>query len=443
MRKLSSAILIVLAMTGCNHSPKKITILAEIATSIKALMALQQDYEKQHPDVQLNFKPNSFDDAFNKANQDFANGTGLYDIVMQYNFSLASFVSNNYVYPIDSLTKSFPDSDKSFEKDLFQNSWKEVGFYKNLKNPGKPIVKVGYPFTSNTMLLCYNKSLFDDKQQQAAYQAKYHEPLHVPTTWEEYKHVAAFFTQSDKGIYGVCLQGAVGSWLYYEWMNFLFSMGGKVMDKQYGWEGDANTKVLLNTPEALHAAQFYLSLKSYNAGNSYNVDAYEQIKILKSQQVAMGIIWSDLTYSLSAKGDGTFDPKFGFAPIPGSKSLLAGGSFFINRKSKNPEVAAHYIMDMLQPGVQKMLYKKGLCSPLKTIYSDPEIRKIPYSDALGQSLDRGVYMLEAGIDATMISDKVTNGLQKMWGGQFTPEQALNYMQTEINRGRKAMYVIHK
>lgn len=71
--------------------------MAESATSIQSMMALEKDYETKHPDVDLDFKPNSFDDAFNKANQDFANGTGLYDIVMQYNFSLASFVSNKYI----------------------------------------------------------------------------------------------------------------------------------------------------------------------------------------------------------------------------------------------------------------------------------------------------------------------------------------------------------
>ncbi|QKJ28349.1 extracellular solute-binding protein [Mucilaginibacter mali] len=402
-------------------------------------MSFQKDYEAKHPDVKLDFKPNSFDDAFNKANQDFANGTGLYDIVMQYNFSLASFVTNDYVYPIDELIKNVPDSLKSFEKDMFPRAWHEVGFYKNLKDPQGPIVKVGYPFTSNTMFLCYNKAMFDDKAAQTAYEAKYKEKLQVPATWEQYQHVAAFFTRPDKHTYGVCLQGAVGSWLYYEWVNFLFGMGGKVMDKEYGWQGDQNTKVLLNTPEALNATKFYYGLKPYNAGNFTNVDAYEQIKLVKQGNIAMALIWSDLAYSLTAKPDGSFDTRFGFAPIPGNKSLLAGGSFFINRKSKNPEVAARYIIDQMQPKVQVALFKKGLCSPLKTVYDDPEVKKIPYAEALRSSLDRGVYMLEAGIDATMISDKITAALQKMWNNELTPEQAVKIMQTDIDKERKVIY----
>ncbi len=439
MKKGYVLMAVVLLLFSCNHPKTKVTVLAESATSIQSMMALEKDYEAKNPEIDLDFKPNSFDDAFNKANQDFANGTGLYDIVMQYNFSLASFVTNKYVYPIDELIKNIPDSMKTFEQDLFPNAWKEVGFYKNLDNPNGEMVKVGYPFASNTMFVCYNKELFEDEKQKADYKKKYNEDLQVPTTWQQFYQIAEFFTQPQNNTHGVCLQGAVGGWLYYEWVNFLFGMDGKVMDKKYGWEGDGNTKVLLNTPEALKAAKYYYSLKPFNGGNFTNVDAYEQVKIMKEGKVAMSIIWSDLAYSLVTKPDKTFDNRFGFAPIPGDKSLLAGGSYFINKKSKNPEIAAKYIVDLMQPKTQIELTKTGLCSALKTVYDDKEIQKIPYSNALKNSLARGVYMLEAGIDATMISEKITANLQKMWNNELTPEQAIANMQKGIDAERASMY----
>lgn len=86
-----------------------------------------------------------------------------------------------------------------------------------------------------------------------------------------------------------------------------------------------------------------------------------------------------------------------------------------------------------------MHLQKGLCSALKTVYDDPEIQKIPYSNALKTSLERGVYMLEAGIDATMISDKITANLQKMWNNELTPNQAVANMQKEIDAERKTIY----
>lgn len=432
----------ILAFTACSSDKKsdaktKVTVLGESATNIQSMMAFEQAYEAQNPLVDLDFKPNSFDDAFNKANQDFANGTGLYDIVMQYNFSLSSFVRNEYVYNIDELLAKIPAENKAFEDDLFPNAWKEVGFYQNKR--GEEPKKVGYPFASNTMFIAYNKTLFDDPAQKAAYKNKYKEELVVPTTWEQFANVAAFFNQPQKQISGICLQGASGGWLYYEWMNFLFAMGGKVMDKQYGWQGDENTKVLLNTPEALGALKYYLSLKPYNAGNFTNVDAYEQVKMVKENKIALAIIWSDLAYTMIANADNTFDTRFGFAPIPGDKSLLAGGSYFINKKSKNPEVALKYIVDLMQPKMQVELTKKGLCSASRAAYEDPEVQKIPYCAAMKSSLERGVYMLEAGIDATMISEKITTYLQKAWSGELSPENALAKLQAEIEAERTKIF----
>jgi ABC-type glycerol-3-phosphate transport system substrate-binding protein len=444
MKKIIFLFSAILMLFGCNNATKttsqrsNITILAESATSIQSMMAFEQDYESKHPKINLEFKPNSFDDAFNKANQDFANKTGLYDIVMQYNFSLSSFVRNNYVYPLDELLVKIPDSLRHFEKDLFQNAWKEIGFYANSTKTTEPI-KVGYPFAANTMFLTYNKTLFEDPKHIAAYQQKYHEVLTIPTSWEQFYKVAAFFTQPENQLHGVCLQGATGGWLYYEWMNFLFSMGGKVMDKQYGWQGDQNTKVLLNTPEALKALNFYKSFKPFNKGNFTNVDAYEQIKIFKEGKTAMAIIWSDLAYNMVNMPNDAIDNRFGFVTIPGNKSLLAGGSYFINRQSKNPDLALQYIIDLMQPQSQVALTKKGLCSALKTVYTHPDVQKLPYCNAMKNSLDRGVYMLEAGIDATMISEKITTYLQKAWNDELTSEKALEKMQSEIESERNKIF----
>lgn len=74
----------------------------------------------------------------------------------------------------------------------------------------------------------------------------------------------------------------------------------------------------------------------------------------------MSIIWSDLAFRIVVKPDNTFDSRFGFAPTPGNKSMLAGGSYFINKKSKNPEVAAKYILDLMQPNNQIALTKRAL-----------------------------------------------------------------------------------
>jgi multiple sugar transport system substrate-binding protein len=447
MKKISALWLLCVGLTlaACSqkntttentaNNPTTITVIGENSSTIQALQSLEKDYESKNPTINLDFKPSSFDDAFNKSNQDFANGTGLYDIVMQYNFSLSSFVRNDYVYKIDDLLKDVPDSLKAFEQDLFPNAWKEVGYYQDDKTG---LTKVGYPFAANSMLLMYNKTLFENPKQREAYKAKYKEDLQVPTTWEQFYRVAEFFTQPQNKTYGVCLQGAGGGWLYYEFCNFLYGMGGKTTEKENGWQGDANTKVLLNTPEALAALKFYKKLKPFNAGNWSNVEQVEQMKIMKEGKTALAIVWSDMLFPMLATND-VIDNRFGFAPVAANKSVLAGGAFFINKRTKNARETAQYILDVMQPATQIALAKKGLCSANRKVYENEEVRKLSYSDALYKSLERGGVVLEAGPDATMIAEKMTTYIQKCWNDELTPEKALEQMQKEIEAERKKIF----
>jgi len=410
---LSACIIASLIFISCQKQVK-LTVLGEDSSNLQAMETLKSEYEQEN-NVKMAFRPNTFDDAFNKANQDFIHNTGLYDIVLQYNFSLSSYVRNKYVYNIDALLEKMEQEvDTSFEKDLFQKAWTEVGwYYKNPSNPQKgERQKIGYPFATNTMLLVYNKKMFENPDNKKSYKAKYGEDLTVPTTWEQFKNVAEFFTTSNT--YGVCMQGATDGWLYYEYCVFLFGMDGSVFDKQekeYGWEGSQHTTITITSPEAVAATKLYKNLKPFNKGNYTTVDATEQMKLLKEGNVAMGIVWSDYLYNFDKTGQ-----NFDFAPIPGEKSPIAGGCFYVNKDTKKPQEAIKYIMHLMQPEVQIELAKKGLCSPLKTTYDDPEVQKIAYSKALKTSLsdNRAVYMFEAGVESEIVSQVITNHIQRLW-----------------------------
>ena len=199
MKRMFLFVIFVSLLTSCNNNREvKLTVLGENSSNLQAMEELKSTYEKK-ADIIIDFKPNTFEDAFNKANQDFSNKTGLYDIVLQYNFSLSSFVRNKYVYNLDELTQDILVDAFSFEADLFSNAWKEVGFY--YKNPAKPndgIVKVGYPFASNTMLLVYNKKMFDDSNNQSSFYLKYNEKLMVPQNWDQFYKVSEFFTYTNE-----------------------------------------------------------------------------------------------------------------------------------------------------------------------------------------------------------------------------------------------------
>ena len=383
-----------------------IRVIGEDSSNLSAIATLAKEY-KENTGVNIEIIARSFEEAFTKSNQDFVNHSGLYSIVLQYNFALNPFVSNDYVYKLNELKQLLPKSDYAFESKIFEKAWKEVGYYQ-VNDKIKPIA---YPFATNTMLLVYNKKFFNDERYTAAYEEQSGVPLKVPTTWDEYKKVAEFFSRMDSNLSGVALQGAAGGWAYYEWATILQGFGQTVMTKPFGWESDFDTPLNLTSQLAIKATEYYLSLKETDKSTYINIDQNEQIKILKQDKAVMGLIWSDYIYGFFSDGNGNFDPRFAFVPVPGEHSPLAGGSFYINKDTKYAKEAHQFINYLMQEENQILLAQKGLISPMRTAYHNSAVKKLPYSEAVERSLERGSYAFEAGPDSDLISNVITDMLQ--------------------------------
>lgn len=424
--------------------PIVIRVLGEDSSNLRAMQKLAPVFEKELAgrgvSVEIKFEAVSFEDAGDLAFQDFKNRAGKYDIVLQYNFSLADYASNNYVFRTKELAPLVPQGEpEEVEKSLFPKVWREVGwYYAHGSHADQAIEAVGYPFAANTMLLVYNRRFFDDPKIQARYQNAFHKKLEPPATWNDFKQQAAFFTTASDAHCGVALEGKTDGWLYYEWMNFLYSMGGTVMQKQYGWQGGPEENLQLNTPVAIQAADFYKSLKPYACGDFFNIDAPAQRELLWRGDVPMALMWSDYLFELVQKST-SYKQSFGFAPVPGGRSLIGGGSYYISRQSHHPDIAAQFVFFLLRPKNQVELAKIGLCSPVETIYQDRQVLSaVPYMKALGESLKRASYMLEAGPDSKLISSKIEEALQKLWKGAPTGA-TLNELQQTLTEERVDLF----
>ena len=293
-RKAVAAVFgIVIFLSGCNKAPRDVVILGEDSANINAMEQMRAKFESTGS-TKLKFEKVSFADAETKATQDFFNQTGHYDVVLQYNFLLSTFVRNGYVSTLTELTKGVSKVELAFKAELFPAGWKEVGYYYQPPyTPQANAEPIGYPFALNTMLLVYNKDLFENPDRIRAYAVRSGgKALAPPKTWEEFRGIAEFFTDttnvdSKKHTHGVVMQGASDGWLYYEWMNFLFGQGGRTMDKATGWMGGRDTPILLDSPEAIAAAKYYVALKPYNAGDFFATQPEQQLARLRTGNVAM------------------------------------------------------------------------------------------------------------------------------------------------------------
>lgn len=112
-----------------------------------------------------------------------------------------------------------------------------------------------YPTEGDADGWAYRKDLFDDPAHQAAFKAQYGYDLAVPKSQKELMDIAKYFTQKDKGLYGV----AIYTQKDYDAItmgveNAMFAYGGS-------WQ-DANNNVMgiVNSPQNIEAVQFYKDL---------------------------------------------------------------------------------------------------------------------------------------------------------------------------------------
>lgn len=428
---------------ACSHDKIVIRVLGEDSSNLQAMKALAPKFEgemrERGRNISVVFDSASFEDAREKADQDFERGSGKYDIVLQYNFSLADYASKRRVLTVKELTHLVPEgAPRTLESALFNNVWHEVGwYYVDDKDHSKGIMPVGYPFAANTMLLVYNQRFFDDPKIQKRYQAQFHSELRPPQSWTAFKNVAQALTDQSKSECGLALQGKDQGWLYYEWMNVLNGFGGSVMKKDYGWEGGPDTRLELDTPVAADAATYYASLKPYTCGDFFSVDAPMQRELILSDKVGMALMWSDYLFELAtrARAKGI---RLGFSPVPGSKSLIGGGAYYVNRAGSHPDIAAQFVMFLLREDNQVELTRKGLASPVRAVYQNPLVDSVPYIDALGTSLERASYMLEAGPDADLISSRITEAMQRIWKGE-QPTLVLSETQERLRKERAQLF----
>ena len=109
---------------------------------------------------------------------------------------------------------------------------------------------LGLPYHDGPECLIYRKDLFEDPQEQRAYQQRFGSPLRVPQTWTEFRQVAAFFQRPQENLFGTAFAAFPdGHNSVYDFLLQLWTRGGELVD--------ASGEFHLDTPESVEALEFY------------------------------------------------------------------------------------------------------------------------------------------------------------------------------------------
>jgi multiple sugar transport system substrate-binding protein len=282
--------------------------------------------------------------------------TGSYDFMPVDFYWVGEFDKAGWMMPLDDFIK----------KDEFDTSV----YFDSLMDLTGRIGDTTYmlPFYNYAMGLTVRKDLLDDSSNQAKFEDKYGMELKLPTEWDEYLNQVEFFTDKDKGFYGVVNQGGKADPIAMEWSNYLFARGGDFHDDN--WNG------LLTSNNALEALKDYVSMV-----NNYGPLGAESFGFDEAFNVAaQGNAYSYLTYNffLNSYNDpeqSAVVGKMELIPVPGEGGLNGAWGWSIPKSSPNAEAAWEFLKWVESPDIAKRRAALGGAPTRKDVFNDPDLNE--------------------------------------------------------------------
>jgi multiple sugar transport system substrate-binding protein len=367
-------------------------------------------------------------------------GDPSYDVVVMRHQLMGSLIQKNQIQSIDSLMKDPDVHDLGFnpQQQLFPNWWKELSSY------GDHIY--GFPFTGLTVFTCYRKDLLEDPETRPRFKAQYHRELAPPTSWAEYLELAEFFNRPADKFYGTYISGKQGQALRYEWLNFVYSFGGNVLDTSHGSEyGD----IVVNSPQNVAATMQYKKLVAFSPPDTLNYGWNEAQSALQQGHVFIGLLWSDQAHFLEDPAVSKVAGKIGYSLIPSAStkpaSQMEGLTYLIPAESRDPKDAYRFMEWALSNQMQVQQALKGSGSLRISTYDDPAVKAIPYTPTFLASVPIAIAKPTIP-EASKIADATAQRISDILIGKDSPQAGLDKLALDIQKllGGKAKlrYPVH-
>ncbi|NRD77176.1 extracellular solute-binding protein [Bacillus sp. BRMEA1] len=359
------------------------------------------DFEKQHPNIQINEITALNDDYKQKANVLLGSSTPP-DIY----FSWAGEYGQKFIrdgVALD-LSKYF-QQDSSWSNSLIAS---QVNFFK------KDDKFYGVPLFTDSKLFFYNKDIFD----------KLH--LTEPKTWDEF--ISDLKAIKKSGTTPLIL-GNKASWAAAHYVTALNQrlVPKDVLDKDLSYQGAKFTD-----PGYVEALKKLNELKTYMNDNPNAIAHDEARNLFLGGKAAVTFLE---TMEITYMKDATF--KWGTFKVPtiegakGDQDGLIGApeGFMIHSKTKHPKEAMEFLEFLTsKANGEKLIKDTGLAS---TVDGAVNTNTATDHEVDAMNLIKGAKNMEIWTDSALdsrIFKPYGDGVQAMLGGSMTPEQVMKSVQ---------------
>lgn len=267
-----------------------------------------------------------YDSLYDRLSSDLSAGSASFDVAALDAIWLSAFAGG--LEPLDDIVTD------DVQADLFESLVEEA------QQDG---AFIGMPAWTNVQILLYRTDLFEDPDQQAAFEEEYGYPLAPPETWDQYEEVARFFTQDTDGdgsvdLYGTDVKGAVET----EWLGLVLQAGAEAMVL------DEDGTVVIDDGAHLAALEAYTSLvegESVVPAGANQIDWVDAQNLFNQGQTAMTRFWAHAYTQVPE--DSEIYGNVGVAPMPAGEAGIAGvpGAWYLSvpESSTQTDLAKDFI----------------------------------------------------------------------------------------------------
>jgi multiple sugar transport system substrate-binding protein len=238
---------------------------------------------------------------------------------------------------------------------------------------------VGLPFHDGPQCLIYRKDLFDDPQEQTAYQEKYGSPLRLPEAWAEFAQIARFFHRPERRLYGTVFAFYPDRHnTVYDFCVQVWTRGGEIFNA-------AEQRVTLNTSQAAESLAFYRDIiPDALHPEARNLDSVKSGIAFAQGEVALMTNWFGFAAMGETHAESQVRGYTGIGSIPrGDNGATATLNVYwllcIGAGSPHRNLAYRLLHHCASPAMDRLVTEAGAIGCRKSTWHDPEInRTIPF-----------------------------------------------------------------